>query len=243
MDSTPEGRTFCERYQVHDYPHISIIDPRTGRLLWRKEGWTQQNALTADTFAEIAMDFCSRNSFDRPPQAPLPPNAAVATTATSTTPAKRMHEMSEDEQLQAAMQASITEAGGVTSKSDNNEIVYVDDSIDDDGADAPDEDKKPQAIDMQHVDETPVVSWNDELQSYVVPAEPITSSGNDISRIQFRTVDSKRVVRKFSSSDPVRAIYAFVAVRFHYNQFTIFFTLPFILTGYFFQTVLYLNSS
>jgi UBX domain-containing protein 7 len=212
MDCTPEGRTFCERYQVHDFPHISIIDPRTGRLLWRKEGWTQQNALTADTFAEIAMDFCSRNSFDRPPQAPAPPNSA----ATSATPAKRMHEMSEDEQLQAAMQASISEAGGITKTSDNTEIVYVDDSLDDDGADIQIiEDKKPQAIDIQQVEEAPqMITLNDELQSYDVPAEPTTGTVNDTSRIQLRMVDSKRIVRKFSSSNPVRAIYAFVAVCF-----------------------------
>ena len=69
MDTTTEGRTFCERYQVHDYPHVSIIDPRTGRLMWRREGWTQERPLTKEDFAEMAMDFCSRHSLDNPPSA------------------------------------------------------------------------------------------------------------------------------------------------------------------------------
>ena len=217
MDSTPEGRTYSERYQVHDYPHISIIDPRTGRLMWRKEGWTQQNALTADTFAEIAMDFCSRNSFDRPPQAPRPPVNASSTAAaassspsSSTTPAKRMHEMSEEEQLQAAMRASMTEAGS-TAPSDSTDIVYVDDSYDDNEVQIV-EDAKPKASTATtDAETTTMVSLNDELQAYILPEEPTTVE--DVSRIQFRMVDSKKVVRKFSSSDPVRAVYAFVAVR------------------------------
>ena len=179
--------------------------------MWRKEGWTQQNALTADTFAEIAMDFCSRNSFDRPPQAPRPPGSlsSVATAAaSSTTPAKRMHEMSEEEQLQAAMQASMTEAGTA-----NTDIVYVDDSFinnEDDEVQIV-EDAKPKAVAFTQDAETTLVSLNDELQAYIVPEEPTTVG--DVSRIQFRMMDSKRVVRKFSSSDPVRAVYAFVAVR------------------------------
>lgn len=208
MDSTPEGRTFSERYQVHDYPHISFIDPRTGRLMWRKEGWTQQNALTPDTFAEIAMDFCSRNSFDRPPQAPRPP--VNASTTAATTPAKRMHEMSEEEQLQAAMQASMTEAGAASSTA-NTDIVFLDDSDDENDNTAVQivEDAKPKATAATQ-DEVPTrVSLNDELQAYILPEEPTAIA--DVSRIQFRMVDSKRVVRKFSSSDPVRAVYAFVA--------------------------------
>ena len=51
MDTTAEGRTYVERYQVADFPHVAILDPRTGRLIWRKEGWTQVNPLTAMDFA------------------------------------------------------------------------------------------------------------------------------------------------------------------------------------------------
>eukprot|EP00536_Pseudo-nitzschia_multiseries_P002588 jgi/Psemu1/251809/estExt_Genewise1Plus.C_340164 len=113
MDTTREGSQYADRYKVYDYPHVGIIDPRTRRLMWKKEGWSQQNPLTAEQFAEFAMDFCSRHSFDKPPQAPRPPGAAAKA---SSRPAKRpMHEMSEEEQLQAAMRASLQEIAGAAS--------------------------------------------------------------------------------------------------------------------------------
>jgi UBX domain-containing protein 7 len=200
MDSAPEGRTYTERYQVHDYPHIGIVDPRTGRLLWRKEGWTQQNPMTAETFAEIAMDFCSRNSFDRPPQAPRPLGAAAAATTAESRPAKRpMNEMSEAEQLQAAMRASMAEvsADGVDDDGDA-EIQYLDDSDDDDEV---------QVVDSKPVAEEKQPTLNDELLSFAVSDEP-----TDGSRLQLRMPDGKRVIRKFAASDLVRAIYAFIVV-------------------------------
>lgn len=198
MDGAPEGRTYTERYQVHDYPHIGIIDPRTGRLLWRKEGWTQQNPMTAEAFAENAMDFCSRNSFDRPLQA-LPPLGAAAA-ATEQRPAKRpMNEMSEAEQLQAAMRASLVQATAGVDDDGDAEIQYVDDSDDDEVQVL---DSKPQAVEEKKP------TLNDELQSFAVPDEPA-----DGSRIQLRMPDGKRAVRTFGASDLVRAIYAFIAVR------------------------------
>merc|ERR1719245_1810529 len=59
MDTSPDGNTYALRYNVQAYPHVAILDPRTGRLMWRKEGWTQVNPMTAEMFAEVAADFCS----------------------------------------------------------------------------------------------------------------------------------------------------------------------------------------
>jgi hypothetical protein len=101
------------RYQVNDFPHVAFIDPRTARLLWRKEGWTQENPLTAESFAEQAMDFCSRNSFDRPPAVPRPPGAKPPPVSQKRT----VEAMTEDEQLEAAMQASIDDLAPATAAS------------------------------------------------------------------------------------------------------------------------------
>ena len=109
MDDTSEGRLFAERYTVRDYPHLSIIDPRTGRLLWRKEGWTQEHPLTKEGFAEIAMDFCSRHSFDKPPKAIVDKASPV--------PSKIM---TESEELQAAMRASLND-----DVDDDDEVEYL----------------------------------------------------------------------------------------------------------------------
>jgi UBX domain-containing protein 7 len=197
MDGTAEGRTYTERYQVLDYPHIGIIDPRTGRLLWRKEGWTQENPVTAETFAEIATDFCSRNSYDRPPQAPRPPGAAAAA---ASRPAKRpMEEMSEAEQLRAAMQASMVGASNDGKHGDDDDgeadIHYDDDEVEVLDSKAPAVEEKEPTL-------------NTELQSFVVPDEP-----KDGYRIQLRLPGGKRAVRVFSPTDSVRTIYAYFAVR------------------------------
>jgi len=60
-----EAKTFCDRYKVTSFPHLSILDPRTGRLIWKKEGWTMVNPVTAESFIETVMDFVDANSFDK----------------------------------------------------------------------------------------------------------------------------------------------------------------------------------
>lgn len=114
-----------------------------------------------------------------------------------------MNEMSEAEQIQAAMEASIQLAGGGIVGDgvvDIQHLDSVDDNIDDDD--------EVQVVDCKPPAET-TTTLNDELQTFVVPSEPA-----DGSRIQMRMPDGKRAVRKFSASDSVRAIYAFIAVSF-----------------------------
>ena len=229
MDTSQEGSVYAERYKVYDYPHVGIIDPRTRRLMWKKEGWTQQNPLTAEQFAEYAMDFCSRHSFDRPPQAPRPPGSgsgtATATATASTTknglPAKRpMHEMSEDEQLQAAMRASLQNSGDgngdecdyeMNDNDDDDDVVIVDSN----GEKVEEADSKPRAIEKKEepvaapapAPQAPPPSMLDQLISDDLGDEPEKGA-----RIQFRMPDGKRKIRKFDPSQSVKQVYAFVAV-------------------------------
>jgi hypothetical protein len=215
MDTSPEGQTYIQRYQVQDYPHIGFIDPRTGRLMWRKEGWTQESPMSTELFAEVAMDFCSRNSFDRPPQAPRPSSSSASGSGSGSAsrPAKRerpMHEMSEDEQLQAAMRASMGETvelpAGVASAladGDNDDVEFLG-TGDDDGDDKP---AAKEVAAAEKVVKEP--SMNDELVLMSIGEEPAKGA-----RLQFKTPDGKRVVRRFDPSDVVKTIYAFVAVSF-----------------------------
>lgn len=208
MDISPDGHVYSQRYHVYDFPHVAIIDPRTRRLLWKKEGWTQQNPLTAAQFAEMAMDFCSRHSFDKPPQAPRAAGASR--------PTKRpVQEMSEDEQIQAAMRASIADATGEADKDDTDEYVMDDD---DDGEnevhlwdgnlkseegtvdDVVVEESKPEAKKAEP-------SMLEQLLSMSIVEEP-----NQGARIQIKMPDGSRKVRRFDGSKEVKTIYAFVAV-------------------------------
>jgi hypothetical protein len=163
--------------------------------MWKKEGWTQQNPMTAELFAESAMDFCSRHSFDKPPQAPRPSNG-------NTRPSKRpMHQMSEDEQLRVAMQASLKDATG-ENEDDDYEMEDDDDEVEYLGTNA--EDEKPQAVEKPEEKEP---SFLEQVIAMPLEDEPATGA-----RIQFRMPDGKRTIRKFDASQTVKSIYAFIAV-------------------------------
>ena len=191
MDISPEGRQYVQRYHVYEFPHIAILDPRTGRLMWKKEGWTQENPVTSETFAEMAMDFCSRNSFDRPPQAPRPPGAKGPPKQ------KPLHELSEEEQLQAAMRASMEDVAAASKEEDDDSDVECLGTKDEMMKEQEAEDSKPAAA----------PSFITELLKIPVEDEPAKGA-----RMQFRMPDGKRVVRRFNMSDQVKIIYAFLAV-------------------------------
>jgi hypothetical protein len=167
--------------------------------------------MTAETFAEAAMDFCSRHTFSKPPMAPRPVVDSALSAATASRPPKRsMQEMSEDEQLQAAMRASLEEKGDGANK---HEFVVADDDDDDDdieclGTKAENLKQDDDADDADNVKEELPPSFVEQLLAIPLEAEEPA----DGARIQLRLPDGKRVVRKFSSSASVRMIYAFVAV-------------------------------
>mmetsp|Transcript_59138 Transcript_59138/g.120550 ORF Transcript_59138/g.120550 Transcript_59138/m.120550 type:complete len:518 (+) Transcript_59138:302-1855(+) len=203
MDTSPEGSIYAERYKVYDYPHVGIIDPRTRRLMWKKEGWAQTNPLTAEQFAEYAMDFCSRHSFDRPPQAPRPSGGGGGDATKGGLPNKRpMHEMSEAEQLEAAMRASLEDNDAAVGETVDYDYEMDEDSVevvvvDSNGETVEAEDSKPPA-------KPPSVLK--DLIAFDVGDEPEKGA-----RIQFRMPDGKRKIRKFDPSHSVKHVYAFVA--------------------------------
>lgn len=148
------------------------------------------------------MDFCSRHSFDKPPQAPRPSSSG------GNRPTKRpVHELSEDEQLKAAMRASLQEAKGDKGSiartqggdDDDDEVEYVGSSAEGDSKPTAKEDVKPAAKEPSLLDDLIALPLGDE------PAKG--------ARIQIRMPDGKRSVRKFDPSQNVKMVYAVVAVR------------------------------
>jgi len=170
-------------------------------------------------FAEIAIDFCSRHSFDEPPSAPRPPGMAAAKIsnsgsgdsvfATNSRPGKRhVHEMTEEQQLEAAIRASI---GDDQDKEDmdsdeemTNDAIHfdsdvVDASIHHDRCDLQEGDNK----EMETV-------FGEEIAGMDVGEEPTENDG--VAKVMIRMPDGKRLVRKFRVDDVVKKVYAFVAV-------------------------------
>ena len=225
-----EGSQFVQRYHVQAFPHISMIDPRTGRLLWKREGWTQENPMTAQAFAELAMDFCSRNSLDKPPQAPKPPSQQQSQ---SQSQSQSQHQqslpsdpdaMTEEEQLEAAVQASMMQqqpnsTDGNDDDDDDDEVQFVGHSAAEARAAtspvAPTAAAAtPTATTAAAAAPTPALSWMQDLWNVEVTPESTTDGST--ARLSFRMPNGSRVVRSFSPSDTVQMVYAFVAVRTYF---------------------------
>jgi hypothetical protein len=222
--------TYVQRYKVEGYPHIAIIDPRTGSLLYRKEGWTQVNPLTAEQFVEIASDFCSRHSFDK---LPMPARHGYANGGgggasgggggggESSLPAKRpVHELSEQEQLEAAIRASMEDASpssGDQHDDDDDEVQILEDdtkvdadkSTDNGGNDNNNNSNEDGNNDNEEEEEDSKLSpFEKEILSMTITDEPTSGT---IARVQLRMPDGKRLVRKFDGDASIKTIYAFVA--------------------------------
>jgi len=210
FDTTPEGHTYADRYNVTSYPHVGIIDPRTGRLVLRREGWTQMNPMTAAAFSELATDFCSRHSFDNPPLAPQLHGTAFGSHPSTSRPGKRpVNEMTEEEQLEAALQASRNEMEEDdlpvqttdTGDNDQSQVAVPADNM---------ENIKDNSTDSNL--KSAESSWEQEIAGMDVGDEPTVNDG--VARIMFRMPDGKKLVRKFYLTDPVKKVYGYVAVRY-----------------------------
>jgi hypothetical protein len=221
MDNTPDGMTYVQRYNVQAFPHVAILDPRTGRLMWKKEGWTQVNPMTSEMFAQIAADFCSHHTFDKPPTAPRSQNTNTSATSSSTSlrpPKRPIHELSEEQQLQAAIRASMAEQSDDDDTAGDLERTESDvdnDDDDDDDLERPadsavnEEDRlKGESMDTTvPMEDAKPKSFEEEIREMDVGEEPAGRA----ARVQIRMPDGGRVVRKFREEDLVKVIYAFVA--------------------------------
>ena len=188
--------------------------------MYRKEGWTQVNPLEPEDFAEIAADFCSRHSFDKAPVAPRTGTGTGAGTGAGSGANKgsdgnkesadsKMEAMTEEQQLQAAIRASMNDAA----QNDDESLEYAMDDPDDDDDDDSinevqiDDSARGAAAAAVPVVEEKAPTFTDEVVAMEVGDEPTDNA----ARVMIRMPDGKRLVRKFKLDDTVKIIYAFVA--------------------------------
>ncbi len=184
--------------------------------------------MTPEAFAEIAADFCSRHSFDKAPVAPKIGGAGASSGATSngssTSRSARVDAMTEEEQLQAAIRASMNDAP----QNDDSSVEYVMEDDDDDDDDNDDEDNFDNDL-------TSITAGTGIQSTTATVSEPSTAAASaapprseptfmeqiiamevgdeptaNAARIMIRMPDGKRLVRKFKKEDDVKTIYAFV---------------------------------
>lgn len=160
---SPEGRKYASFYPFTSYPHIAIIDPRTGERVkqWNtcptpadfiQEGQLQakgpclpiSNQLSGTAIIS-AMEFLEFNSLDDNAKAPsrkrkikvcflaqkLCPWTTLLTHFLSfSQTSQNVSEMSEEEQILAAMEASLAASGGSSKAGSSNKTPVV--NLDDD---------------------------------------------------------------------------------------------------------------
>ena len=171
------------------------------------------SSVVAHAIIQCILDFCSRHSFDKLPVAVrhgYSNGAGVFGGESSERPAKRpVRELTEEEQLQAAIRASMQPDGGgddtigedTTKDVDNDDDVEVVETWEERKTEMDDPNSKPSSSNK----------FEEEILTMKVGDEP--SSGESSARVQIRMPDGKRLVRKFRGEDTVKIIYAFVAVR------------------------------
>lgn len=163
--------------------------------------------MTAADFSEMAADFCSRHSFENPPLAPNLHATSFGSNPSASRPGKRsVNEMTEEEQLEAAIQASRNEM------EDDDSHMQAKDEGQSQGSISINtiEDIKNSSSDLNL--KSPESSWEAEIAGMDVGEEPTVPDG--VAKIMFRLPDGKRLVRKFYLTDSVKKVYSYVAVRF-----------------------------
>jgi hypothetical protein len=115
-----------------------------------------------------------------------------------------MREMTEEQQLQAAIRASMNESIGKDEEEDDFKMSHDDE-------DEMDEDENVVCLDKEVEQQEEPPSLAQELALIEVGEEP--EGTENVARIQIRMPDGKRLVRKFRGDAPVKTVYAFVAVR------------------------------
>jgi hypothetical protein len=186
-----EYLTFYFPSQSHEnpdnYPHVSIIDPRTGEQV---KVWTGRPFPSAKDFhAELAA-FLDRYSLAANSKNPVAPVTARKPQAVD------VDRMTEDEMLEMALKNSL--AGAQSSGSGSTPNVFDPDSLTKPTSDSDDKGKEPEATPAPESAFARISSTDPHVEPDNNPATT--------TRIQFRHSNG-RVIRRFNLQDPVRRIY------------------------------------
>jgi hypothetical protein len=197
----PRGQEYVNYYMSNmrdsddAYPHIGIVDPRTGEQVKTWSG--SPSPKPADFLMEI-LEFLDRYSLKMEKKNPVQAKRKQAR--------KEVAAMSEEEMLEMAMQNSLTKGKGTaTFKEDDPDALTkaeksTTQSTSDEAQPPPATEPTPQP--PQPKEETPFSL----IPSSNPHTEPTSTNPQETTRIQFRH-SGGRVVRRFSLNDPVRRIY------------------------------------
>lgn len=181
-----------------NYPHIAIVDPRTGEQV---KIWSGPPVVKPSDFLMQLHEFLDRYSLDDTVRNP------VAKRKPDVKPHSKLDTMTEDEMLEMALRNSL-EGQNPTKHEDPDELTR---SVADISGKGKGRATSPDLVDL----ESPTENGDDEddepsrffksIPSNKPHQEPSPDPATT-TRIQFRH-SSGRVIRRFSLSDPVRRLY------------------------------------
>ncbi|OZJ06108.1 hypothetical protein BZG36_00982 [Bifiguratus adelaidae] len=190
---SPDGKKYTSFYPVEEFPYISILDPRSGELL---QTWT--SSMDVADFMMNVTDFLDDRERGEP-------QSSVRKAAVGAQPVqKNLADMTEEEQMEAAIAASMAENSNT--RNDKRSIMIIDS---DDEESSPRQEKTRRKSSDSEVEEITreQVQPQNTIQAIKrdEPTDPATTT-----RIQVRLPDGKRIVRRFGKEDPVRYLFEFV---------------------------------
>jgi UBX domain-containing protein 7 len=192
----PRANTYTSFYfQDHQnpdqYPHVAIVDPRTGEQI---KLWTRKMPSASDFLMQLH-EFLDRYSLDTNARNP------VAKRKSEAKKEKTVDEMTEEEQMERALQASLAgPSDGVLAPPVVEDPDDLTRSIGDLGGQGND-------VSIENGSHT-----HQPTPFSLIPAdrpheEP--AAGPGITRVQIRHAGG-RIVRRFAQDDPVQRIYEFL---------------------------------
>lgn len=193
------GLEYIQYYPFEDYPHISILDPRTGEQL---KTWNKSISPT-EWLVEV-QDFLDKFSLDPAARNPVT-NIAKRN--------KQVSHMTEEEQIQLAMKQSL-------GNSSDDEVVEVNPPAATSSTSASESrlnattdgnqfgsSNKPISIDEDDWDSL----TEEEKFATILPKDDTEPSDvRTTTRIQIRLGNGKRIIRRFNLDDKVSVIFAFL---------------------------------
>lgn len=208
----PQADSYVRYYfQARDsqdaYPHIAIVDPRTGEQV---KVWSGVPAPKPMEFLMQLHEFLDRYSLKEDRRNP------VATRKRETRREMDVDRLSEEEMLELAMRNSLAAAGeGTGPREDDPDILTRQTANHKGKSRAAAEEANGHAADAAMSDDAPPAATTSPAPAEATPfslisatnphTEP-TSTGPDTTRIQFRHPGG-RVIRRFALADRVERIY------------------------------------
>ncbi len=190
---------FQQADNTENYPHVAVVDPRTGEQI---KVWSRKMPTPSDFLMQLH-EFLDRYSLESHARNP------VAKRKSETKKEKSFDEMTEEEQLEHAMQASMAQSAQLKAPEAEDPDDLTRSVGDLRAAPVVEDDSKGDAISIYE---------NGATSKEVTPFSQIASdrphleppaSGPGVTRIQIRH-PAGRIVRRFAESDSVQRIYEFL---------------------------------